>query len=88
MADRKKPTTLLVADDDPVALKLIGFSFDQAGLYCQLFESGDELLEAVGDDTLVCLLDVDMPGTNGIECLGRIKKDHPHVETIVLTSII
>lgn len=87
IADRKKPSTLLVADDDPVALKLIGYSFDQAGLYCQLFESGDDLLEAVGDDTLVCLLDVDMPGTNGIECLELIKKDRPNVEPIVLTNL-
>jgi len=87
MAERKKPSTLLVADDDPVALKLIGFNFDQAGLYCQLFETGDELLDAVGDDTLVCLLDVDMPGANGIECLESIKKDFPSVEVIMLTNL-
>lgn len=87
MRIREKPSTLLVADDDPVALRLIGFNFDEAGLYCQLFESGDELLEVVNEDTLVCLLDVDMPGTNGIECLERIKKEHPHVEVIMLTNL-
>jgi len=66
---------------------LFGFNFDQAGLYCQLFETGDELLDAVGDETLVCLLNVDMPGANGIECLESIKKDFPSVEVIMLTNL-
>lgn len=87
MRNQKKSSTLLVADDDPVVLKLIGFNFEEAGLYCQLFESGDELLDMIDDDTLVCVLDVEMPGTNGMECLERIKEIHPHVEVIILTNL-
>ena len=34
----------------------------------------------------VILLDVKMPEMNGIEALGRIKKDHPFVEVIILTG--
>ena len=34
----------------------------------------------------VVLLDVKMPGMNGIEALGRIKKQHPEIEVIILTG--
>ena len=34
----------------------------------------------------VILLDVKMPGMNGIEALGKIKKQHPDVEVIILTG--
>ena len=34
----------------------------------------------------VILLDVKMPEMNGIEALGRIKKEHPDVEVIILTG--
>ncbi len=34
----------------------------------------------------VILLDVKMPGMSGIEALGRIKKQHPNIEVIILTG--
>jgi DNA-binding NtrC family response regulator len=34
----------------------------------------------------VVLLDVKMPGMNGIEALGRIKRQHPEIEVIILTG--
>ncbi len=34
----------------------------------------------------VVLLDVKMPGMNGIEALGRIKRQHPELEVIILTG--
>ena len=34
----------------------------------------------------VVLLDVKMPGMNGIEALGRIKRGHPQIEVIILTG--
>jgi len=37
-------------------------------------------------DIEVVILDVKMPGMDGIETLGRIKRDHPLVEVIMLTG--
>lgn len=34
----------------------------------------------------VILMDVKMPEISGIEALGRIKRDHPSVEVIILTG--
>lgn len=86
-AAKTKVSTLLVADDDSVVLKLIGFNFDRAGLYCDLFESGDELLGVVSEETQACLLDLNMPGTSGLDCLKEIKSKHPHVEVVILTNV-
>lgn len=85
-AAKNKVSTLLVADDDSVVLKLIGFNFDRAGLYCDLFESGDELLAVVSEETQACVLDLNMPGTGGLDCLKKIKSKHPHVEVVILTN--
>jgi len=87
MKNRRKAATLLVADDDTVALKLIGFNFDQAGLFCEMFESGDALLEEITEDTQTCLLDLNMPGRDGLECLKQIKTRYPYIEVVILTNV-
>jgi len=50
--------------------------------------SGTEALEMLRTNRNldVILLDVKMPGMDGIETLGRIKKDYPLVEVIMLTG--
>ena len=87
MSPKNRTSTLLVADDDSVVRKLIGFQFERAGLYCSLFESGDHLLESINEDTHVCVLDLKMPGKSGIECLKSIKSNFPHIEVVILTYI-
>ena len=82
-----KPITLLTADDDSVIREMIRYYAERAGIKHQIFESGDQLLKHVGEETLVCLLDLNMPGLSGMECLKFLKKHHPHVEVIILTSI-
>ena len=74
MKSKRRYSTILVADDDSVVRKLIAYLFEQAGLYCDLFESGDALLAAANDETQVCLLDLQMPGKNGLECLKILKQ--------------
>ncbi len=87
MTKPKFPPSVLVADDDDIVRKLIGYQFEQAGIKCELFESGNELLKVVNEDTLVCLLDLQMPGKNGLECLETIKAEYAQVEVIMLTSV-
>lgn len=48
--------------------------------------AGEAFLEIAGSDYDVVLLDVKMPGMNGIEALERIKKEHPEIEVIILTG--
>ena len=87
MSKTPQPPKLLVADDDPITLQVIRHGFNSIGLNGAFFESGEALLDAIESHTEVCILDVQMPGLNGLECLKAIKKDHPGVEVIILTTI-
>lgn len=50
--------------------------------------SGEEALEMldINRDTDVVILDVKMPGMNGIETLEKIRKQFPLIEVIMLTG--
>jgi len=50
-------------------------------------ESGEKALELLEREPVdVLVLDVRMPGMDGIQALRQIKKDHPLVEVIMLTG--
>jgi len=49
--------------------------------------SGEAALEQVRERTPeIMILDLKMPGIDGIEVLKRVKKEHPEVEVIILTG--
>jgi len=49
--------------------------------------SGEEALSIVEEDEPeVMVLDLKMPGMDGLEVLRRVKEKHPNVEVIVLTG--
>jgi DNA-binding NtrC family response regulator len=49
--------------------------------------SGEEALQIVEEDAPdVMVLDLRMPGINGMEVLERVKREHPHVQVIILTG--
>jgi len=47
-------------------------------------ESALELIKA--DEPEVMILDLRMPGIDGIEVLRRVKQTHPEIEVIILTG--
>ncbi len=81
-----KPRLLLVDDEEMyleyLSKRLIRAQYDVAkGL------SGEEALEKIRDhDFDVIILDVIMPGIDGIETLREIKKLKPGTEVILLTG--
>ncbi|MEU0332715.1 response regulator transcription factor [Streptomyces sp. NPDC006193] len=48
---------------------------------------GDEVLAAVAAHRVdVALLDIEMPGCTGIEAAARVRREHPDVKLVVLTT--
>ncbi len=83
----KSISTILVADDDRLLRRIIETSLKQAGIYADCFPSGDALLEALNDETLVCILDINMEGKDGRETLAEVKKRNPSTGVILLTAV-
>lgn len=55
-------------------------------------KSGEEGLEILKGETCgvpvdVCILDIKMPGMNGLEVLGAIKRDYPGLRVIMLSAM-
>jgi two-component system response regulator HydG len=87
MTSKPRQARLLIADDDPITRRVIQHSFDSVGLHGRYFEDGDSLMSALDSGVEACVMDLEMPGTNGLECLKRIKEAYPLVEVIILTSL-
>lgn len=80
---------LALADDQLLFRRgLMMLLRDMAGVQV-LFEcgNGDELLTGLRDNAIdIVLLDLEMPVLDGMATLDRIRKDHPAVRVIILSS--
>jgi len=78
---------ILVVDDEQDFLETIIKRLKTRGIDAAGVESGYKALEFLeGQDVDVMILDVKMPGMDGIETLREIKKKKPLVEVIMLTG--
>jgi two-component system, NarL family, invasion response regulator UvrY len=88
--DSTRTVRVLIVDDQlpfrAVARTVIGMTagFEVAAEA----ESGEGAIAAVGADPRpdLVLMDINLPGINGIEATRRIRADHPGVEVILLST--
>ena len=79
--------TVLIVDDDPTQRRLMQAVLEKQGHLAETAEDGEAGLERVkrgGVD--VVMLDMVMPGMDGIETLEAIKARNPDLPVIVLTA--
>ena len=73
MADRKR---ILAVDDDAPALSALKQNLAQRGYDVQTATSGEDALELIERESYdLFILDVNMPGVNGIELCKRIRQN-------------
>ncbi|MCR5415167.1 MAG: response regulator [Pseudobutyrivibrio sp.] len=78
---------VLVVDDDPMNLTVIKNLLSATKMYISTASSGEEALEKINFGTYnVILLDHMMPGMDGIETIGHIRKTHPDLPVVALTA--
>jgi DNA-binding response OmpR family regulator len=78
---------VLAVDDDPMILELLRAVLTPRGYEVVTAQNGGDavmLLEASAID--VVLLDVGMPGVDGMSALRRIRAAHPTLPVIMLTG--
>jgi DNA-binding NtrC family response regulator len=85
------PPSILLVDDEASFLETLSKRMAKRDLKVSTAMSGSEALEKLksGDrasDFDVVILDVKMPGVDGLETLAAIKQRHPIVEVIMLTG--
>lgn len=78
---------ILVVDDERDYNETIVKRLRRRGFEAETALSGPEALELLGRKSFdVALLDIMMPGMDGIEVLRELKKRTPEVEVILLTG--
>src|SRR5262249_7633654 len=79
--------SLLVVDDEIGVRESIRLIFNKS-LRLHEARSGQEALQKVKEETPdVILLDIMMPGSDGLETLKKIKEIHPDGQVIMLTAL-
>jgi CheY-like chemotaxis protein len=80
---------VLVADDDPVILRLIEVNLGLEGFEVETATGGEEAIaKAAQVDPDVILLDVMMPGVTGWDVAARLKADQvtAHIPVVFLSA--
>jgi len=83
----KIPTRILLVDDEKDFVEMLSMRLADAGEQVTAAYSGQECLEKLAQTSIdVVILDIKMPGMDGIETLRHIKTMAPLIETIMLTA--
>lgn len=82
-----KEFNVLIVDDEEEFRDITSKRLEKKGLKVKVAEGGEKALEILEHSyTDVVLLDVKMPGMDGIETLRRIRAMKPLVEVVLLTG--
>ena len=80
-------TRVLIVDDEEDFLALLAKRLETRNLKVSKATRGEEAVEMVKQqDFDAIILDLSMPGMDGLETLQQIKNDHPEAEVIILTG--
>jgi DNA-binding NtrC family response regulator len=86
MADKDNIKILLV-DDEEEFVRTLSERIKMRELGADIAHNGEEALEIVDSEVPdVMVLDLRMPGIDGMEVLQRVKKAYPEVQVIILTG--
>lgn len=78
---------ILLVDDDPLVLELLGMSISSFGFESAIANNGREAIAILQkEDFEIVITDMMMPEINGMQLLEHIKKNHPRTDVIVVTG--
>jgi DNA-binding NtrC family response regulator len=78
---------LLLVDDEEDYVKAMAERMEMRDVGSRVALSGEEALRLLEDEAPdVMVLDLRMPGIDGMQVLERVKQEHPRVQVIILTG--
>jgi two-component system response regulator CpxR len=85
--DAEPPMKVLMVDDEREYVEALSERLRTRKLPSQVVYDGEQALAVLENEPPeVMVLDLKMPGIDGIEVLRRVKRDYPQVEVIILTG--
>lgn len=85
--DIDAPPKILLVDDEKEFVQTLSERLKTRNLESSIAYDGEQALQMVESEVPdVIVLDLRMPGIDGIETLRRVKRSHPEVEVIILTG--
>ncbi|MBU2513976.1 response regulator [bacterium] len=82
-----KQIKLLLVDDEEELVKTLSERMTMRDFGTDIALNGEEALKIVDNEVPdVMVLDLKMPGIDGMEVLKRIKKHYPEIQVIILTG--
>lgn len=78
---------ILIVDDEKEAGEILSLRLSRRGMVPNFVCSGEEALSYLKtNETDIVLLDIKMPGMDGLEALRQIRRDHPGLPVIILSG--
>ncbi|MFC1563351.1 response regulator [candidate division KSB1 bacterium] len=85
--DLEVPSKVLLVDDEVEYVHTLSERLKTRSLDSSIVYDGEEALDVVNEEEPeVMILDLKMPGIDGIEVLRKVKKTKPEVEVIIVTG--
>ena len=85
--DIEVPSKVLLVDDEEEFVLALSERLQTRRMTPAVAFNGEQALEMIeSDEPEVMVLDLKMPGIDGIEVLRRVKRTHPNTEVIILTG--
>ncbi len=85
--EKQLEAKVLLVDDEQDFLETLSNRLELRGLKVNSVTSGEQAVtEALDQDYDAIVVDLSMPGIDGLETLKRIKADNPNAEIIMLTG--
>jgi DNA-binding response OmpR family regulator len=85
--DLEVPSKVLLVDDEQEFVHTLSERLQTRSMAPVIAYDGEGALEMVeSDQPEVMVLDLKMPGIDGLEVLRRVKRSHPETEVIILTG--
>lgn len=82
-----KPADILIVDDEKDLAEGLAEVLELEGHRAAVAFSGEEALDKIRDRTFdVIILDVKLPGMNGVECFLKIREKNPDARVIMMTG--
>ena len=87
-ADHRDGPTVLIVEDERISLRALAFLLDASGYQPQPCQSAEEALAQVdhGSQPDFALVDIDLPGMNGLDLIQQLERLRPGTIAILMTA--